>query len=1536
MLWFYAFKLLWFVYQGLLPQALFAIPLTLEFIYHGVVPPPHSPFVSEIPREPPDPHVRVRKSKTWRKILRRRLIPRTKPRSYHGSVHVSFPLRLRRIRFFPDHCPLLDGGVLKQRECFFDCFQHADEIDFQQDVEPSSSFSSDTSTSWVPQIPHGFTFHFGIPGTNTSYDQKLLQTVSVLQAQTPTTKLDFDKFEFLTAQQSPGIEVCFDTGAAHHVLNDASLFDEPPSPEDNAPVLSGISGSIPVDGRGMFSCKMIGCDGTWSVFRGFAWYAPQCSRNLLSVQTLLLDARTVFRDTQWFHDLMESKQMPISLVTGDTMLLENLHPYQPSISIPVDFRTNLFLGMVYPRNFVITDVPDSPLFNLTAFDDQNANLSLVQKVLLEYHCRFGHVHLDVVRSILQRNLSPHPTVARKLRAASKADPCKCASCLFAKQTQRHKAGRTVHAVPESEMATKRDKLLPGERVFVDHFHCEEGGRLLTGTGTNSRTYKGGSIWVDAATGIIYTHLQETFDTHETLLGKHKFEQFLREHGIPSVLEYVCDGGSAFISHEFERHLAEKRQMQRIAPPGAHHHNGPAERAIGTCMNMARTMMIHASTHWADMSDSKLWPFAVQHAAYLLNRLPNSNSGGRAPLELLTKQTLAAEEYMELHTWGSPVYVLDPKLAAGNRIPRWKLRSRRGVYMGISDRYAVSAPLILNPHSGFVKPQFHCVFDDHFATVVSQTDDESVDLTQAPWDEMFRLRFNWQERIDIDMPLELDVDWTEPWQQAHADRPFDDEVAQSDFPDTVPFQREPLSPPAQRENVPDVMADFDPTMWFDTPSDELPASAPLPLAPDLPARELFPTPPPPAPNVPIDSIDSVIDEPILSDTPSISGSPSPETITLPPVSPVPPTASELPSSPPRILPPPAPADDPPTPRRSTRKNKGRPPLRYIDEFLMQSHYAMRATSVALLEAYDLGLVGDDKEFAVAALLDIMEYDAKIHVLKVNVRKRKSKSTSPDVLNYWQMIKSLDRVHFQKGQDEEWSELASHGAVSLTLKSEARNANAQIVPSTWTFKRKRNPFTGEIKRYKARLCLRGDLEEEVTQKYSPVGNWATIRMMLILAARFGLKTRCIDIANAFVQARLEKAKFMEIPIGYEHMPSLLAMLPEGADISDYCVKLHRSLYGAADAPKLFYEHCDKIFEKIGMTKCEKDPCLYLGDGIAVSCYVDDQFIVGTSDEKINKFISDLKSEGLPITDEGEISQYLGIVVDHKKDIGSFELTQTKLIERLIVVLGLSDDKARSSKKTPALIGEALGSCADEEGMTEAWDYHQAVGILLYISNNTRPDIAFAVSQVARFTSNPKKSHARALIRIARYLQDTKEKGLIIKPNDNLGIDAYVDADFAGTWGSEPSTSRDSVRSRAGFVITFGGCPLTWYSKLIDTICLSTMMAEYIALSVCMRHLIPIRSICSDLCKSLGLEEMSKSRMHSVIFEDNLGAMGLANAPKDTPQSKFYAVKYHWFRDHIADGTCQVKYIESKENLADIFTKMMGLEIFEYLRSKLMRWM
>ncbi|KAI2506515.1 hypothetical protein MHU86_7925 [Fragilaria crotonensis] len=126
-------------------------------------------------------------------------------------------------------------------------------------------------------------------------------------------------------------------------------------------------------------------------------------------------------------------------------------------------------------------------------------------------------------------------------------------------------------------------------------------------------------------------------------------------------------------------------------------------------------------------------------------------------------------------------------------------------------------------------------------------------------------------------------------------------------------------------------------------------------------------------------------------------------------------------------------------------------------------------------------------------------------------------------------------------------------------------------------------------------------------------------------------------------------------------------------------------------------------------------------------------------------------------------------------------------------------------------ALGIDPDGSPMTETWSYRSIVGMLLYLSTNTRPDIAFAVSQVARFCHNPKRSHASAVKTLVRYLHRTSDMGMIVKPTGTLDLDCYVDADFAGLHGRDPDRSPTSAKSRTGYIITLGGCPILWKSHL-----------------------------------------------------------------------------------------------------------------------------
>jgi hypothetical protein len=147
---------------------------------------------------------------------------------------------------------------------------------------------------------------------------------------------------------------------------------------------------------------------------------------------------------------------------------------------------------------------------------------------------------------------------------------------------------------------------------------------------------------------------------------------------------------------------------------------------------------------------------------------------------------------------------------------------------------------------------------------------------------------------------------------------------------------------------------------------------------------------------------------------------------------------------------------------------------------------------------------------------------------------------------------------------------------------------------------------------------------------------------------------------------------------------------------------------------------------------------------------------------------------------------------------------------------------------------------------------------------------------------------------------------------------------------------VKSRTGYVITLGGCLVLWVSKLQTEIALSTLESEYIALSQAMRDLLPMRRLLQEIAKEMKLEFGKPALVHSTIFEDNNGALGLATAPKLSPRTKHIGVKYHWFKSHIGEEQgFLIKKVESENQKADIFTKGLPADTFRFIRRLLMNW-
>ena len=233
-----------------------------------------------------------------------------------------------------------------------------------------------------------------------------------------------------------------------------------------------------------------------------------------------------------------------------------------------------------------------------------------------------------------------------------------------------------------------------------------------------------------------------------------------------------------------------------------------------------------------------------------------------------------------------------------------------------------------------------------------------------------------------------------------------------------------------------------------------------------------------------------------------------------------------------------------------------------------------------------------------------------------------------------------------------------------------------------------------------------------------------------------------------------------------------------------------------------------------------------------------------------------------------------------------------------------------------------------------------MLLYLSGHSRPDIHFAVTQCARYSHAPKRSHEKALERIGQYLKGTREKGLIFKPEAtaSLGIDMFVDADFAGMWGYEDPNDPVSTYSRTGFVIFIANCPVLWKSKIQDTISTSTMEAEYCALSTGMRDLIPIKHLTLELGKKLGITRLETTGIcKTTVHEDNQGCLKLSKLEpgRMTPRSKFYGIKYHWFRSHLKPESIEMHFVKSDLQRADFLTKSLGPTAFEQNRKLTMGW-
>eukprot|EP00804_Cyclotella_cryptica_P000828 CCRYP_001075-RA/>CCRYP_001075-RA protein AED:0.12 eAED:0.13 QI:0/0/0/1/0/0.25/4/0/1066 len=364
----------------------------------------------------------------------------------------------------------------------------------------------------------------------------------------------------------------------------------------------------------------------------------------------------------------------------------------------------------------------------------NQNLSLAQKELLLWHHRLSHAGLSTIQNISRQRRTLNSSSTEELVRlrdgpllpctynipSTSCDHLLCAACEISKATRRAPTVRSSCNPAHRQMILKEDHVKP---VVTTSFHLFlvvlpplQGTALLNG-------YTCGTIYVDHCSTFIYIHHQLTTAASDTIRSKMLLESKAADVGV-TIRQFHSDNG-VFISNEFREHCTCLGPTLRFSGVGAHHQNGVAEQAIQTITNMACANMLHATLHWPDRSFIDLWPLAMNYAVWVYNKLPQHGTG-LSPEELFSGIKCSQSNLPRAHVFGCPVYVLDPRLQDGKKIPKWESRARQGIFVGLSPHHSTSVPLVLNPCTQHISPQFHVIFDDAFTTVPSLTNESERD------------------------------------------------------------------------------------------------------------------------------------------------------------------------------------------------------------------------------------------------------------------------------------------------------------------------------------------------------------------------------------------------------------------------------------------------------------------------------------------------------------------------------------------------------------------------------------------------------------------------------------------------------------------------------------------------------------------------------------------------------------------------------------------------------------------------------------------
>ena len=456
--------------------------------------------------------------------------------------------------------------------------------------------------------------------------------------------------------------------------------------------------------------------------------------------------------------------------------------------------------------------------------------------------------------------------------------------------------------------------------------------------------------------------------------------------------------------------------------------------------------------------------------------------------------------------------------------------------------------------------------------------------------------------------------------------------------------------------------------------------------------------------------------------------------------------------------------------------------------------------------------------------------------------------------------------------------------------------------WVYKIKYHS-DGTIERYKARLVAKGYTQVagiDYQETFSPTAKLTTLRCLLTVAASRNWYIHQLDVHNAFLHGNLQEEVYMTPPPGLRRQGENLVC------------RLRKSIYGLKQASRNWFSTFTATVKSAGYIQSKADYSLFTKSQgnkfTAILIYVDDILLTGNDLHEIKMLKTHLLKRFF-IKDLGELKYFLGIEFSRSKK-GIF-MSQRKYALDILQETGLTGVKP---EKFPM---EQNLKLTDEDGelLHDPSRYRRLVGRLIYLTV-TRPDIVYSVRTLSQFMNTPRKPHWEAALRVLRYIKGSPGQGLFLPSENNLTLSAFCDSDWGGC--------RMSRRSVSGYCVFLGSSLISWKSKKQTNVSRSSAEAEYRAMANTCLELTWLRYILKDL-----KVELDKP---APLFCDNQAALYIAANPVFHERTKHIEIDCHIVREKLQAGVIRPCYVSTKMQLADVFTKALGMEQFEFLCTKL----